>query len=139
MAREYTRAILQLSCDHRFVAGVGGALAYFAERAGLEEGCRQSLCAAIEEFCLDSLPSIHEAREVLDVAIEDFDDRIEIVIQHCDQVAANGRYGAPLRTAKTQHAPQSSTLRRLAQVADRIERSNCEGRIRTTVIKFLPS
>ena len=82
MSREYTRAVLHLSCDERLVGGVGATMAYFADRAGLEERSRESLVAALEEFCIDSLSSIHGTDEPLDVAIEDFEDRIQIVVEH---------------------------------------------------------
>ena len=57
-------------------------MAYFADRAGLGERSRESLVAALEEFCLDSLSSIQGTEEPLDVAIEDFEDRIQIVVEY---------------------------------------------------------
>ena len=79
MARDCTRAVLHLSCDERWVAGVGGAIAYFAERAGLQEEVRDSLVAGLERLCRQTLPSLEHRQETLRVAIADFADRIETV------------------------------------------------------------
>ena len=124
MSREYTRVSFQLSCDQRLVAGVGGALAYFADRAGLAERSRESLVTALEEFCLDGVTVAGGATEPLDVAIEDFEDRIEIVVEHhaARDAAASKERGA---------------LRRLARAVDRVECDACEGSIRTKLVKFL--
>src|SRR5271154_6799580 len=120
MSREYTRAVLHLSCDERLVGGVGAAMAYFAERAGLGERSSKSLVAALEEFCLDSLLSIQGTEEPLDVAIEDFEDRIQIVVEH-----RNPKEETPAarsaRVANSELAPNRIALSRLAKVVDRVD------------------
>jgi hypothetical protein len=136
MSREYTRAVLRLSCDERLVGGVGAAMAYFAERAGLEERSRESLVAALEEFCLDSLSSIQGTEEPLDVAIEDFEDRIQIVVEH-----PNPKDAAPAAraawSANAEFGPQRMALSRLAAVVDRVECDTRNRCVRTTLVKFL--
>lgn len=136
MSREYTRAVLHLSCDERLVSCVGGALAYFAERGGLGERSRDSLVAALEEFCLDALPSVGGTEEPLDVAIEDFEDRIEIVVQQrTHQESAAGKW--PARGGGAKIPQDRMALRRLAQAVDKIECDARNGNIRTTLVKFL--
>ena len=136
MSREYTRAVLHLSCDERLVAGVGGAVTYFAERAGLADRTRESLVTALEAFCLDSLPSVEGSQESIDVAIEDFEDRIEIVVEQQNRPnAVTGMRSARGESAAT--APERVALRRLAQAVDRIESDTRNGSTRTMLVKFL--
>jgi len=136
MSREYTRAVLHLSCDERLVGGVGAAMAYFAERAGLAERSCKSLVAALEEFCIDSLSSIQGTEEPLDVAIEDFEDRIQIVVEY--RKPNDGMPAArSARAANSDAAPKRMALSRLAEVVDRVECDTRNRSIRTTLVKFL--
>lgn len=135
MSREYTRVSFQLSCDQRLVAGVGGALAYFADRAGLPARSRESLVAALQEFCLDAAPAAEGSAEPLDVAIEDFEDRIEIVVEHHAAYDAAGTLPPP--GGKAAPPKEQVALRRLARAVDRIECDTLQGSIRTRLVKFL--
>ena len=111
-------------------------MAYFADRAGLGERSRESLVAALEEFCLDSLSSIEGTEEPLDVAIEDFEDRIQIVVEYPNpkNTAPATR---PARSTNGEFAPQRMALSRLAAVVDRVECDTRNRCVRTTLVKFL--
>ena len=111
-------------------------MAYFAERAGLAQGSCKSLVTALEEFCLDVLPSIQGTDEPLDVAIEDFEDRIQIIVEHRNAKEA-ARGARPAQNANSEIAPERMTLSRLARVVDRVECDTRDGSTRTTLVKFL--
>ena len=82
MSRDCTRTTLELSCDERLVSGIGGAVAHHAERVGLNEATRDALVSALEDFCRQTLPLMGAKGDRLSVAIEEFDDRMEIVVEH---------------------------------------------------------
>lgn len=134
MSREYTRVSLHLSCDQRLIAGVGGALAYFAERAGVAPRSRESLVTAFEEFCLDAASVTEGTAEPLDVAIEDFEDRIEIIVEHHISHESSGTRPPGQKVASPQ---ERVALRRLARAVDRIECDMRNGNFRTRLVKFL--
>jgi hypothetical protein len=111
-------------------------MAYFAERAGLGERSCKSLVAALEEFCLDSLPAIQGSAGPLDVAIQDFEDRIQIIVEHPNPqgMTSGARSTKPIHP---EALPERRALHRLAQVVDRVERDSRNGSTRTTLVKFL--
>ena len=125
MHREFTRTTLQLSCDSRLVAGVGGAVAHHAERAGFNESARDLLASALEDFCRQTLPLLRTHGHGngngnrLAVAVTDFEDRIEIVVQHRALAHPLSRSGGALRTL------------------DRVEYDARNGELRTTLVKYL--
>ncbi len=82
--REHSRTVLHLSRDDRLIAAVGGAVAHFAERVGMEDATRNLLTGALEHLCRQTLPLLNgnEDGDGLDVAIEDFDDRLQISVEH---------------------------------------------------------
>jgi len=145
MRRELTRTIIQLSCDGRLVAGVGGAVAHHAERAGFNEASRDSLVSALEDFCRQTLPLLRNNGNGngnrLAVAIEDFEDRIEIVVQHSH--VSHSSTG--INTFRAVSAPQPSPLAqpgavqkaRLLRTLDRVEYDARNGEMRTTLVKYL--
>src|ERR1700679_588743 len=82
MSRDCTRTTIEVSCDERLVPGIGGAVAHHADRVGLTEAARDLLVSALEDFCRETLPLLGSNGDRLTVAIEEFDDRIEIVVEH---------------------------------------------------------
>ena len=115
VAREHSRTILHLSHDDRLVAAVGGAVAHFAERVGMENAACNLLTAALEDLCRQTLPLLQGTEDGLDVAIEDFDDRLEIIVEHTQRAAAVGGRGVVHRGVRA--AIQAAGERR-ASVAD---------------------
>lgn len=80
--REHPRAELHLSGDEQMTAAIGGAVAHFGQQAGLDEAESEALAASLEEFCKQTQSSSQGESCTLRVLIEDFEDRIEIVIEH---------------------------------------------------------
>ena len=137
MAREHSRTILHLSRDDRLIAAVGGAVAHFAERLGMEDAARNLLTGALEDLCRQTLPLLNGNEDGLDVAIEDFDDRLQISVEH--QGEAQPSVGVESFIAEcARESKQRVTGVHLMRTVDRIEYDACNGSIRTTLVKYLP-
>jgi len=85
MKPERARTTLHLSSDERMIAGVGGAVAHHAKHSGLDQETRDLLAAGLEDFCRQTLPLLSGDDDRLEVSIGEFEDRIEIVIEHHGQ------------------------------------------------------
>lgn len=136
MAREHSRTIVHLSCDDRLVAAVGGAVAHFAERVGMENAACNLLTAALEDLCRQTLPLLQGTEDGLDVAIEDFDDRLEIIVEH--NGAAQPSVGVESFIAEcARQSKQRVSGVHLMRTVDRIEYDARNGSIKTTLVKYL--
>ena len=135
MSRECSRTTIQLSGHEQLVPGVGGAVAHYADRVGMTEAARDSLVSALEDFCRETLPLLGNDDARLNVAIEEFEDRIEIVIEHAGvaqsskrfDLAANGRPASDSRLMGV----------RLLRTVDRVEHDSRNGLVRTTLVKYI--
>ena len=138
MTREHSRTTIQLSCHEQMVPGVGGAVAHYADRVGLNEESRDSLVSALEDFCRETLPLLGSSGGRLTVAIEEFEDRIEIVVEH--EGLARPSAGMDTFLAGNGSASDSRLLGvRLLRNVDRVEYDSRNGSVRTTLVKYLRS
>ena len=138
MTREHSRTVLHLSRDDRLIAAVGGAVAHFAERVGMEDVARNLLTGALEDLCRQTLPLLNgnEEADGLDVAIEDFDDRLQISVEHRGEPQAAVGVESFLAECARESA-QRTTGVHLMRTVDRIEYDTRNGSIRTTLVKYL--
>ena len=138
MAREHSRTILHLSRDDRLIVAVGGAVAHFAERVGLDQEACNLLTSALEELCRQTLPLLNGNGEAdgLNVAVEDFDDRLQISVEHRGQPQPS--VGVESFIAEcARESKQRITGVHLMRTVDRIEYDTRDGSIRTTLVKYL--
>jgi hypothetical protein len=136
VACEHSRTVLHLSRDDRLIAAVGGAVSHFAERVGIENAACNLLTSALEELCRQTLPLLNRNGDGLDVAIEDFDDRLQISVEHKGE--AQPSVGVESFIAEcARDSDQRLTGMRLLRSVDRIEYDARSGRIRTTLVKYL--
>jgi anti-sigma regulatory factor (Ser/Thr protein kinase) len=136
VTREHSRTILHLSRDDRLIAAVGGAVAHFAERVGMENSACNQLTAALEELCRQTLPLLNGNGDGLDVAIEDFEDRLQISVEHKGE--AQPSVGVESFIAEcARDSDKRLTGVRLMRTVDRIEYDARSGNIRTTLVKYL--
>lgn len=134
MTREHSRTILHLSRDDRLIAAVGGAVAHFAQRVGIENAACNLLTSALEELCRQTLPLLNG--DGLDVAIEDFDDRLQISVEHRGEPQPS--VGVESFVAEcARESKQRITGVHLIRTVDRIEYDARDGNIRTTLVKYL--
>jgi len=75
-------AHLKLVGGAGLIPAAAAAVEHFAEEAGLDESVSEGLVAACEQVCSDALGRLEGEGGVLEVAIEQFPDRIEIGILH---------------------------------------------------------
>lgn len=138
MACEHSRTVLHLSPDDRLIAAVGGAVAHFAERVGMDDSARILLIGALEDLCRQTLPLLNGNGEGMDIAIEDFDDRLQISVEHRGE--AQPSVGVESFIAEcARGSKQRVTGVHLMRTVDRIEYDARDGSIRTTLVKYLPS
>ena len=137
MTREHSRTILHLSRDDRLIAAVGGAVAHFAERVGMDGAACNTLTSALEELCRQTLPLLNGKGDGLDVAIEDFEDRLQISVEHRGE--AQPSVGVESFIAEcARQSDKRITGVHLNRTVDRIEYDARNGSIRTTLVKYLP-
>jgi hypothetical protein len=135
---EHSRTVLHLSPDDRLVVAVGGAVAHFAERAGMDDVARNLLTGALEDLCRQTLPLLNGNGESLDVVVEDFDDRLQISVEHRGE--AQPSVGVETFIAEcARESKQRVTGVHLLRTVDRIEYDARDGSIRTTLVKYLKS
>ena len=139
MTREHSRTLLHLSRDDRLIAAVGAAVAHFAERVGMENAACNRLTAALEDLCRQTLPLLKgKGDDGLDVAIEDFDDRLQISVEHHGEPQPS--VGVESFIAEcARESDQRLTGVHLIRTVDRIEYDASNGSIRTTLVKYLPA
>jgi hypothetical protein len=140
VACEHSRTVLHLSRDDRLIAAVGGAVAHFAERVGMDDAARNQLTGALEDLCRQTLPLLNGngngLNDGLDVAIEDFDDRLQISVEHRGE--AQPSVGVESFIAEcARESNQRVTGVHLMRTVDRIEYDASHGSIRTTLVKYL--
>jgi hypothetical protein len=136
VVREHSRTIVHLSRDDRLIAAVGGAVAHFAERVGMENAACNLLTAALEELCRQTLPLLQGTEDGLDVAIEDFDDRLEIIVEHNGAPQPSVGVESFIAECARQSKQRVSGVH-LMRTVDRIEYDARNGSIKTTLVKYL--
>ncbi len=82
VSAETKRATLRLPADARLVGAVTGTVEHFAQEAGLDERVQKELMSAAEQACLDTFQLVDSPAALIDVAVEEFPDRLEIRISH---------------------------------------------------------
>ena len=136
MHRECTRTSIELSRDERLVSGVGGAMAHHADRVGLNEASRDLLVSALEDFCHETLPLLGSNGGRLAVSIEEFDDRIEIVVEHHGLAQPSVGMDTFLAGGAAKSESRLPGVR-LLRIVDRVEYDARNGGVRTTMVKYL--
>jgi hypothetical protein len=134
VTREHSRTILHLSRDDCLIAAVGAAVAHFAQRVGIENAACNLLTSALEELCRQTLSLLNG--DGLDVAIEDFDDRLQISVEHRGEPQTS--VGVESFIAEcARESKQRITGLHLIRTVDRIEYDARNGNIRTILVKYL--
>jgi anti-sigma regulatory factor (Ser/Thr protein kinase) len=137
LKREHSRTVLHISRDDRFIVAVGGAVAHFAERVGMDHSACNRLTAALEELCRQTLPLLNGKGDGLDVAIEDFEDRLQISVEHRGEPQPSVGVESFIAECARESNKRISGVH-LIRTVDRIEYDARNGSIRTTLVKYLP-
>ena len=86
MAADPSRIELRLSADPRFLPGIAGAVAHFADRAGLDLAGQAELGAAAEAAFHRMATMLDAPGGMFGIIVEDFADRVEVTFEYEGQV-----------------------------------------------------
>jgi hypothetical protein len=82
------RTELSLHNDPRLMAAVGAIVSHSAQRVGLSSEAQEGLAAAALDACRETFPLLGNQDgddSALKVIVEDFQDRVEVTIEHAGE------------------------------------------------------
>jgi hypothetical protein len=79
---EHTRTELRLESNARLLGAVAPVILHAAQRVGLMPPVCEAFEHATEDICRQTLNLMNGRDPFLHVTVEDFDDRIEVTIEH---------------------------------------------------------
>jgi hypothetical protein len=79
---EHCRTELVVNDDPRLVSAIASVVEYASHRAGLSEAAQKQLEAAAEDACREAFPLVNGRERALKFCVQDFDDRVEVMIEH---------------------------------------------------------
>lgn len=139
MSTEPVRALFHLDPNAALVGVLRSAVQFQATQAGFEAETCAGIATASEDVCREAASKLTDAASGLDVTLDTFADRIEISILH------RGQMEPPigLETFSFGNIPGAGTgglngLELLSRV-DRVLYSTEDGKVRTTLVKYLKS
>lgn len=130
MSAERTHTELKFTHDSRFLPGVRAAVEFVAARDGMSDAERENLGAASELLARECMAGLGEKDPPCRVLIEDFDDRIEVRLEHAARLAEAS--GAGSSKAGTPAARGPEVMRRV----DRVLYDARNGISSVTLVKF---
>jgi anti-sigma regulatory factor (Ser/Thr protein kinase) len=135
MPEGHTRVQLTFPADEQSLQAVVAAAEHFADRSGMELGPRTALVAACQEACRSTFPLLTRADATIGVTIEDFDDRIEVTIQHEGEALPSAGLDTFAFAEAAQSSPGMSGLM-LMSLVDRVQYQTDAGVQRMTLVKY---
>jgi hypothetical protein len=137
MTSEPLRAVFHLDRDFSFAGVLRSAVQFQALQAGFDAETCEEIAGASEGVCRKTLSQLTDADAGLDVTLDSFADRIEVSFQHRGQVApAVGLQTFALPDASPAGEDEINGLKLLSRV-DRVLYNTEDGRVQTTLVKFL--
>ena len=139
MTSESVRVVFHLEPNPLLIGVVRGAVQFQALQAGfITETCAE-IASASEDVCRETLSQLTEADGGLDVTLDTFADRFEVSFLHRGQMApAVGLETFMFGDVAAGGAGGINGLQLLSRV-DRVLYDTEEGKVRTTLVKFLKS
>jgi hypothetical protein len=135
MSSEPVRVLFHLDQSSALVGVLRAAVQFQAVQAGFEPDRCADIGAASEAVCRETLSQVTEADGGLDVALDTFADRMEVSFVHRGQAApAIGLEKFALPDASG--TGEINGLELLWRV-DRVQYNTENGKVRTTLVKFL--
>ena len=126
-----THTELKFSGDSRFISGIRAAVEFIAARDGLSGAERESLGAAWEIVARNCMTGLSEQHPLCMVLIDDFDDRMEVRLEHPS-------FSAPASEARAVAAgkPDESHSLDITRRVDRVLYDARNGTSSVTLVKF---
>lgn len=139
MTTDGHRVLFDLSKDPRLVSGVVGAVEHVAQRAGLVPEEQQNLVAATQQACLDTFKLLPEEDGRLSVCVQEFPDRIEVILEHRgESLPSAGLETLVNLAARGEEKSDLAGLELLARV-DGVLYHTESGTSRMTLVKYISS
>jgi hypothetical protein len=137
MNSDPVRVLFHLDQNSALVSVLRSAVQFQASQAGFQPESCAEIAEASEGVCRETLSQVTDAEGGLDVALETFADRIEVSFLHGGQtMPAVGLESFTLPDAFAAGAGGINGLELLSRV-DRVLYNTENGRVRTTLVKFL--
>ena len=138
MAEEITRTEFRLSPDAQLVLGVVVAAEHFARRRNLDEAAVQSLMRAAQDACQSTFQLLSGDSPTLGVVITEFDDRIEMTIEHQGEALPTAGLDTFLDAAADDASTGQLSGFTLMTLVDRVQYQTEAGTQRMTLVKNAP-
>lgn len=139
MATERNRVELRFPNHPWLLPGVAGAVEHFATRIGFDEaGCRDLVDAAAQA-CENTFQLLPNGQGTLLVAIEDFDGRVEITLEHHGEALPSAGLETFAGFGGETDSPGDLTGLALMARVDRVLYSTEGDTSRMTLVKYAPA
>ncbi len=139
MAEEFTRAEFRISPHADLVLGVVAAAEHFGHRKNLVDVAVQALTRATKEACLSTFHLLSGDTPTLDVMMAEFNDRIEVTIEHQGEALPTAGLDTFLDAVAEEASPGELTGFLLMTLVDRVQYQTVAGTQRMTLIKNTPA
>ncbi|MBZ5662668.1 MAG: hypothetical protein LAO08_19880 [Acidobacteriia bacterium] len=137
MTSEPVQVMFHLDQNSALVGVLRGAVQFQAVQAGFEAESSAEIAAASEAVCRETLSQVTDADGGLDIALDTYADRMEVSFLHRGQAApAVGLEKFALPADFATGSEGINGLELLSRV-DRVLYNTENGRVRTTLVKFL--
>ena len=129
---EYCRVELQLPNDPRATSAVSGAVEHLAGRAGFATAQQKEVAAAAEAACRAAFRRLGDYDSTVGVTVEEFEDRIEVTVEHSGEIAPAVGLEEIVSTASSREGADQGLLARM----DRVQYQTVGGVSRMILIKY---
>jgi len=139
MAKELTRAEFRFTPDAQLVLGVVAAAEHFGQRKRLDGTAVLALMRAAQEACHSTFKLLSGDDPTLGVVITEFDDRIEMIIEHKGEALPTAGLDTFLDAASEVASPGELSGYMLMTLVDRVQYQTAAGTQRMTLVKNTPA
>jgi hypothetical protein len=139
MTTEPVRVLFHLEPLLPLISVLGSAVQFQAINAGFKTETSARIASASEDVCREALSQLTDADGGLEIALDTFADRMEVSILHGGQ--ALPAVGLDTFISSSDHSAGADGINGLELLSrvDRVIYKNENGKVRTTLVKFLKS
>jgi hypothetical protein len=139
MAKEFTRAEFRFSPDAHLVLGVVAAAEHFGQRKHLDGAAVLALMRAAQDACLSTFKLLSGDTPTLGVMMAEFEDRIEMVIEHQGEALPTAGLDTFLDAVADEAPSGELSGFMLMTLVDRVQYQTVAGTQRMTLVKNVPA
>jgi len=138
VASEHSRTELIFENDARLLRAVGGVVQHASDHVGFAEETKQEFADAAEEACRETFPKENKNGTELRVTIEDFDDRVEVILDTTGEPLPKSAAAVLAQEGDGRSARGAAARGALLARIDRVLYETKNGRPRIKLVKYLP-